>query len=139
LLCGAARGHQTRRDTWCQSALPRATGCRLTVSFERRDSETGAYESHDVGTTPPFGGDTAKALASITARALILTGTKDLLNPEFESQAAGARNCRRPRCDDLPRRREGTCVGGRSRGLRRRVPDREAGAFLGSLTGHGKD
>ena len=101
MLCGAARGHQTRRDTWCQSALPRATGCRLTVSFERRDSETGAYESHDVGTTPPFGGDTAKALASITARALILTGTKDLLNPEFESQAADARNCRCPRCDDL--------------------------------------
>jgi hypothetical protein len=39
------------------------------------------------GTTsaPPKGeGDTAKALASIKAKTLILTGTKDLLNPEFE-------------------------------------------------------
>jgi homoserine O-acetyltransferase/O-succinyltransferase len=43
-----------------------------------------AYDRHDVGTTPGFGGDTAKALASIKAKTLILTGTKDLLNPEFE-------------------------------------------------------
>ena len=46
--------------------------------------QTWAYERHDVGTTPGFGGDTAKALASIKAKTLILTGTKDLLNPEFE-------------------------------------------------------
>ncbi len=51
--------------------------------------QTWAYERHDVGTTPGFGGDTAKALASIKARTLILTGTKDLLNPEFEPQQAG--------------------------------------------------
>jgi homoserine O-acetyltransferase len=48
--------------------------------------QTWAYERHDVGTTPGFGGDTAKALASKT---LILTGTKDLLNPEFEPLEAG--------------------------------------------------
>ena len=51
--------------------------------------QTWAYERHDVGTTPGFGGDTAKALASIKARTLILTGTKDLLNPEFEPLEAG--------------------------------------------------
>jgi homoserine O-acetyltransferase/O-succinyltransferase len=51
--------------------------------------QTWAYERHDVGTTPGFHGDTAKALASIKARTLILTGTKDLLNPEFEPQQAG--------------------------------------------------
>jgi len=51
--------------------------------------QTWAYERHDVGTTPGFGGDTAKALASIKARTLILTGTKDLLNPEFEPIEAG--------------------------------------------------
>jgi homoserine O-acetyltransferase/O-succinyltransferase len=50
--------------------------------------QTWAYERHDVGTTPPFNGDTAKALASIKAKTLILTGTKDLLNPEFEPIAA---------------------------------------------------
>src|ERR1700736_503309 len=51
--------------------------------------QTWAYERHDVGTTPGFDGDTAKALASIKARTLILTGTKDLLNPEFEPIEAG--------------------------------------------------
>ncbi len=51
--------------------------------------QTWAYERHDVGTTPGFGGDTAKALASVKAKTLILTGTKDLLNPEFEPITAG--------------------------------------------------
>ncbi|HXB79256.1 MAG TPA: alpha/beta fold hydrolase [Bradyrhizobium sp.] len=51
--------------------------------------QTWAYERHDVGTTPGFGGDTAGALASIKAKTLILTGTKDLLNPEFEPLEAG--------------------------------------------------
>jgi homoserine O-acetyltransferase/O-succinyltransferase len=51
--------------------------------------QTWAYERHDVGTTTGFGGDTAKALASIKAKTLILTGTKDLLNPEFEPIEAG--------------------------------------------------
>jgi homoserine O-acetyltransferase len=51
--------------------------------------QTWAYEQHDLGTTPGFNGDTAKALASIKARTLILTGTKDLLNPEFEPVEMG--------------------------------------------------
>jgi homoserine O-acetyltransferase/O-succinyltransferase len=51
--------------------------------------QTWAYERHDVGTTAGFGGDTAKALASIKAKTLIMTGTKDLLNPEFEPLEAG--------------------------------------------------
>jgi len=50
--------------------------------------QTWAYERHDVGTTPGFNGDTAKALATIKAKTLILTGTKDLLNPEFEPKEA---------------------------------------------------
>src|SRR6516162_6324488 len=51
--------------------------------------QTWAYERHDVGTSPGFNGDTAKALASIKARTLILTGTKDLLNPDFEPAEMG--------------------------------------------------
>src|SRR5436190_17944052 len=51
--------------------------------------QTWAYDRHDVGTTPGFNGDTAKALGSIKAKTLILTGTKDLLNPEFEPREAG--------------------------------------------------
>ena len=58
----------------------------LMKAFDANDwiYQTWAYERHDVGTTPGFNGDTAKALASIKAKTLILTGTKDLLNPEFE-------------------------------------------------------
>src|SRR5262245_58828058 len=46
--------------------------------------QTWASDRHDVGSTPVFNGDTAKALGSIKAKTLVLTGTKDLLNPEFE-------------------------------------------------------
>jgi homoserine O-acetyltransferase len=50
--------------------------------------QTWAYDRHDVGTTPGFNGDTAKALQAIKAKTLILLGTKDLLNPEWEPQDA---------------------------------------------------
>jgi homoserine O-acetyltransferase len=40
-----------------------------------------AYDNHDVGTSPGFNGDTARALASIRARVLIATATLDLYNP----------------------------------------------------------
>jgi homoserine O-acetyltransferase len=51
--------------------------------------QTWAYDQHDVGTSPGFAGNTAKALSSIKAKTLILTGTKDLLNPEFEPKEMG--------------------------------------------------
>jgi homoserine O-acetyltransferase len=47
-----------------------------------------AYDQHNLGTTPGFNGDYHKALASIKAKTLILAGTGDLLNPEYESQEA---------------------------------------------------
>jgi homoserine O-acetyltransferase len=50
--------------------------------------QTWAYEQHDVGTTPGMNGDTAKALRAIKAKTLIMVGTKDLLNPEYEPQDA---------------------------------------------------
>lgn len=50
--------------------------------------QTWAYERHDLGTTPGFNGDTIKALRAIKAKTLIMTGTKDLLNPEYEPQDA---------------------------------------------------
>ena len=63
----------------------------MLKAFDANDYiyQTWAYERHDVGTTPGFDGDTAKALASIKAKTLILTGTKDLLNPEIEPIEAG--------------------------------------------------
>ena len=58
----------------------------LSKVFDANDwiYQTWAYDRHDVGTTPGFNGDTAKALGAIKAKTLVLTGTKDLLNPEFE-------------------------------------------------------
>ena len=50
--------------------------------------QTWAYERHDIGTTPGFSGDLVKALRAIKAKTLIMTGTKDLLNPEYEPQDA---------------------------------------------------
>jgi homoserine O-acetyltransferase len=63
----------------------------MMKAFDANDwiYQTWAYERHDVGTTAGFNGDTARALASIKAKTLILTGTKDLLNPEFEPIEAG--------------------------------------------------
>jgi homoserine O-acetyltransferase/O-succinyltransferase len=47
-----------------------------------------ASETHDVGATPGMNGDYARALASIKAKTLIMTGVKDLLNPEWEALEA---------------------------------------------------
>ena len=41
----------------------------------------GTWQTGDVGTTPGFGGDTAAALASITARAIVMPAEKDLYFP----------------------------------------------------------
>jgi homoserine O-acetyltransferase/O-succinyltransferase len=47
-----------------------------------------AYETHDVGATPGLNGNYAKALGTIKAKTLIMTGVKDLLNPEWEALEA---------------------------------------------------
>lgn len=49
-----------------------------------------AYQAHDVGTTPGFGGDTDRALASIEARALVIAPPIDLFNPVAGAHAAAA-------------------------------------------------
>jgi homoserine O-acetyltransferase/O-succinyltransferase len=47
-----------------------------------------AYDQHNVGTTPGFGGDYDKALKSIRAKTLVLAGEGDLLNPEANAREA---------------------------------------------------
>jgi homoserine O-acetyltransferase len=73
--------------------LPWMTEQENTVikAFDANDwiYQTWACGRHDVGTTPGFDGNTARALASIKAKTPILTGTKDLLNPEFEPKEMG--------------------------------------------------
>src|SRR6187431_3759636 len=62
----------------------------LIKAFDANDwiYQTWAYDRHDVGTTPGMNGDTVKALRAIKAKTLIMVGTKDLLNPEWEPQDA---------------------------------------------------
>jgi len=47
-----------------------------------------AYDQHNFGTTSGFNGDYHRALKSIKAKTLILAGTGDLLNPEYEAMEA---------------------------------------------------
>jgi len=62
----------------------------LIKAFDANDwiYQTWAYDRHDIGTTPGMGGDLIKALRAIKAKTLIMVGTKDLLNPEWESREA---------------------------------------------------
>src|ERR1700759_3188230 len=123
-------------------ALPwmEAPETALLKAFDDNDwiYQTWAYERHDVGTSPGFNGDTAKALASIKAKTLILTGTKDLLNPEFEPTEMG-KNIPGVKMMTIS---PGTVTGHASAGGA--IPadveflNREAGAFLNDVTDGGK-
>jgi homoserine O-acetyltransferase len=86
----AARSPEVSRDQF-DSPLDilgymQAQETGLIKAFDANDwiYQTWAYEKHDIGTTPGFNGDTTKALRAIKAKTLILVGTKDLLNPEWE-------------------------------------------------------
>ncbi|MCW5623948.1 MAG: alpha/beta fold hydrolase [Burkholderiales bacterium] len=50
-----------------------------------------AYQDHDVGATPGFGGDTAAALHGIRARTLVMTPPLDLFNPSQAGEDAAAK------------------------------------------------
>jgi homoserine O-acetyltransferase/O-succinyltransferase len=100
--------------------------------------QTWAYERHDVGTTPGFNGDTARALASIKAKTLILTGTKDLLNPEFEPQEAGKNIANVKVMTISPGTVTGHASAGGAGAADVEFLNREAGAFLDGVTEGGK-
>jgi len=90
----AARSPEVSRDQFPNQLdiLPylQAQETALIRAFDANDwiYQTWAYDRHDVGTTPGMNGDYAKALRAIKAKTLILTGTKDLLNPEWEPRHA---------------------------------------------------
>jgi homoserine O-acetyltransferase len=62
----------------------------VKVGFDANDwiAQTWAYDRHNVGDTPGFNGDHLKALRSIKAKTLLLTGELDLYNPVEESVEA---------------------------------------------------
>jgi homoserine O-acetyltransferase/O-succinyltransferase len=86
----AARSPEVSRDQFDKplDILPylKTQETALIKAFDANDwiYQTWAYERHDVGTTPGFNGDTGKSLGAIKAKTLIMVGTKDLLNPEWE-------------------------------------------------------
>jgi homoserine O-acetyltransferase len=90
----AARSPEVSRDQFPNQLdiLPflQAQETALMKAFDANDwiYQTWAYDRHDVGTTPGMNGDHVKALRAIKAKTLIMTGTKDLLNPEWEPQEA---------------------------------------------------
>ena len=55
-----------------------------------------AYDAHDVGNAPGFGGDTARALQSVRARTLVVAAALDLYNPGACARWAAAQipSCR---------------------------------------------
>src|SRR5713101_5471686 len=86
----AARSPEMYRDQFQNQldVLPwlEAQESNLIRVFDANDwiYQTWAYDRHDVGATPGMNGDYVKALRAIKAKTIILTGTKDLLNPEWE-------------------------------------------------------
>jgi homoserine O-acetyltransferase len=62
----------------------------LLKAFDANDwiYQSWAYDQHDIGTTPGMNGDMVRALRTIKAKTLIMVGTKDLLNPEWEPREA---------------------------------------------------
>jgi homoserine O-acetyltransferase len=100
--------------------------------------QTWAYDRHDVGTTAGFGGDTAKALASIKAKTLILTGTKDLLNPEFEPIDMGKNIVGVKMMTISPGTITGHAAAGGAFPADVEFLNRETGAFLDGVTEGGK-
>ena len=65
---------------------------QAAIGFDAHDFlyQSWAYEAHDVGTTPGFGGDTAAALAQVVARTLVLAPPLDLFNPASAARTAAS-------------------------------------------------
>ena len=109
-------------------------------SFDANDwlYQTWAYERHDLGTTSGMEGDTKKALESIKAKTLILLGTKDLLNPEWEPREA-ARSIRDVKVVAVrPESVTGHAAAGGAIPADVEFINRETAAFLDQVTDGGK-
>jgi homoserine O-acetyltransferase len=97
-----------------------------------------AYDQHNLGTTPGFGGDYHRALGAIKAKTLILAGSTDLLNPEYESQEA-ARYIKDVRYVAInPQRPMGHLSGAGATARENDVQNHEIGAFLDVVTERGR-
>jgi homoserine O-acetyltransferase/O-succinyltransferase len=73
-------------DAWQERAIAH----QRLAGFDAHDYlyQSRAYDAHDVGTTPGFNGDTAAALASVRAQALLIAPPFDLFNRAGAARAA---------------------------------------------------
>ena len=92
-----------------------------------------AYDQHNVGDTPGFNGDTVRALKSIKAKTLILAGSTDLLNPEYESLEASRHIPGATFVSINEKRPLGHLSGAGATAPENAMQNREIDAFLGTL------
>jgi len=92
-----------------------------------------AYDQHNVGDTPGFNGDTVRALKSIKAKTLILAGSTDLLNPEYESLEASRHIPGATFVSINEKRPLGHLSGAGATAPENAMQNREIDAFLGAL------
>lgn len=97
-----------------------------------------AYDQHNLGSTPGFNGDYHRALKAIKAKTLILAGTGDLLNPEYEAQEAAHYIADVRYVAINPQRPMGHVSGAGISAPENEVQNREVGAFLDVVTERGR-
>ncbi len=149
LWSGWLSGVITRTPVYQESLYPRAQdaiGYLKGVQdggWRRMDAvdwiyQSWAYDQHNLGTTAGFNGDYHRALKSIKAKTLILAGSIDLLNPEYEATEAAqyindvryvAINATRPM---------GHVSGAGISAPENETQNREIGAFLDVVTERGR-
>ncbi|MGZ5071800.1 MAG: alpha/beta fold hydrolase [Usitatibacter sp.] len=97
-----------------------------------------AYDQHDVGKSPGFNGDYAGALRSIKAKTLILAGSGDLLNPEYDAKevAQYIKDVHYVGINDS--RPMGHLSGAGATAPENELQNREIAAFLDVVTARGK-
>ena len=111
----------------------------LKTGFDANDwiAQTWAYDHHNVGDTGAFGGDHLRALTSIKAKTLIITGGQlDLYNPVEEAQEA-ARYIPDARLAAIPSV-QGHTAGSAAKTADVEFMNRSVGEFLDAVTDGGR-
>ena len=149
LWAGWLSGVITRTPAFQESQIPNAPDAISYLKgvedagWKRMDAvdwvyQSWAYDQHNLGTTPGFNGDYHRALKSIKAKTLILAGTGDLLNPEYEAMEAAHYIADVRYVAINTRRAMGHVSGAGISAPENELQNREVGAFLENVTQQGR-
>ena len=135
-------GFQESQNPNAQDAIAYLKGVE-DAGWKRMDAadwihQSWAYDQHNLGTTPGFNGDYHRALKSIKAKTLILAGTGDLLNPEYEAMDAAHYIADVRYVPINARRPMGHVSGGGISAPENELQNREVDAFLEAVTERGR-